>query len=554
MQKWLYVFIAVLLLPALLVNLGEMVLIDDEGIRALVAQEMMWTGNFIAPTLHGDAYLNKPPLWNWILALNFWGWGTISEWTVRFPTIVALLGFAFTTYRFSREILGKQLAVIHALTVITCGRMLFWDSMLALIDVCFSWVVYSQIMLLYHYGKKRQWWRAFGWAYLLCTIGFLLKGLPAIAFTGITIIALLWWTKSWIAFIKPAHILSGLACLLLLGLYYWQLSHYIDLQLIADRLFEESEKRTATNFSLWDNLQNFVSFPIEMLYHFLPWTLLVIYFFQRGAWKKLQQNDAAAFMLVAFLANIPIYWFSPNVYPRYLLMLFPLLFGAGLYLHGLHEVKNSIHFRMLHYFLLFIMAGFSLGFLMAPLFSATEIVPFRWWWAIGFGVVGLGLTQMQWARTQPSLLSFCAFLLLTRLAFNIFVLPPRALSDEKGQELRRSAQLLGKKYRAQQNLLVFGHTLMEPAVSFYLENAYGGIVYRSFGPFNDQSRYILNEWQYQKTEGQSVDRLFNRHQPDSPYYPVLQLDDPPQASSKYAPPLLDGMGTGVMIHKGVGKD
>ncbi|MEL6273582.1 MAG: glycosyl transferase, partial [Bacteroidota bacterium] len=132
------------------------------------------------------------PLWNWILASSFFLWGETTEWTARFPTVVALLSFAYTTYWFSHQILGKKLAILHALTVITCGRMLFWDSMLALIDVCFSWVVYSQIMLLYHYGKKGQWWQAFGWAYLLCAVGFLLKGLPAIVFTGLTILALLW--------------------------------------------------------------------------------------------------------------------------------------------------------------------------------------------------------------------------------------------------------------------------------------------------------------------------------------------------------------------------
>ena len=57
-----------------------MVFIDDEAIRSLVAQEMLWSGNYVAPTMHGDTYLNKPPLWNWILAISFYLHGEASEW------------------------------------------------------------------------------------------------------------------------------------------------------------------------------------------------------------------------------------------------------------------------------------------------------------------------------------------------------------------------------------------------------------------------------------------------------------------------------------------
>ena len=39
----------------------------DEAIRSLVALEMKLSGNLITPTLHGEYYYNKPPLYNWIL-------------------------------------------------------------------------------------------------------------------------------------------------------------------------------------------------------------------------------------------------------------------------------------------------------------------------------------------------------------------------------------------------------------------------------------------------------------------------------------------------------
>ncbi|MEO0727709.1 MAG: glycosyl transferase, partial [Bacteroidota bacterium] len=92
LPRWLLILILVLIPLAFLVNLGVQPFIDDEGNRATVALEMIWSGNFITPTLHGEYYYNKPPLWNWILALSMWIHGGASEWAVRFPAVLALWG------------------------------------------------------------------------------------------------------------------------------------------------------------------------------------------------------------------------------------------------------------------------------------------------------------------------------------------------------------------------------------------------------------------------------------------------------------------------------
>ncbi len=390
-QKILYALIALLLLPALFFNLGEMIFIDDEAIRALVAQEMIWSGDYLVPTLHGDVYLNKPPLWNWIQVVSIWLWGGSSEWATRFPTVLALLGFASTTFLFSRPVLGKKLAFIHAFTVITCGRMLFWDSMLGLIDVTFSWVVYTQFMLLWHFWRKEQLWRAFGFAYLLCAIGFMLKGLPAIAFTGITIIALLIWQRRFLALFSPAHLVSGLGCLALLALYYVPLGQELDLAIIGKRLFVESGKRTAVNHPWQETLGHLLAFPFEMIYHFLPWTLLIVFFFRRNFIAQLKSKPTVQFWLLAFLVNLPLYWLSPNVYPRYLLMLFPLLFGAGLHFYHHFEGRNINIYRWFHAFISSLMLLVTIVFFLAPLHPDTAIIAYRWPLAICCGLLGLSI-------------------------------------------------------------------------------------------------------------------------------------------------------------------
>ena len=74
-QVWLLVYTLFLLLPALFINLGLMPFILDEGTRADVSMEMALIGNYIAPTINGEFYYNKPPLFNWLQMLSCKNYG-----------------------------------------------------------------------------------------------------------------------------------------------------------------------------------------------------------------------------------------------------------------------------------------------------------------------------------------------------------------------------------------------------------------------------------------------------------------------------------------------
>ncbi len=545
MRKWYYILAAVLLFPALLIHLGLMVFIDDEAIRSLVAQEMLWSGNYIAPAMHGDAYLNKPPLWNWILSLSFTLHGGASEWAARVPTVLSLLGFAATTYVFSRKYFDRYLAIVHALTVVTCGRMLFWDSMLALIDVCFSWVVYTQIMLLYYFGKEGRWWRAFGWTYLLTAVAFMLKGLPAIVFQGLSIFAILGWKRAWIQLIRPAHLLTGVACLALLACYYVPYHHYIDLSLVAERLFEESGKRTAVAYGAWNTVKHVVAFPFEMSYHFLPWTLWLVYLLRPGGWKGLRTNDFTAFCLVAFLVNIPVYWLSPNVYPRYLLMLFPLLFAGLLWLHRDHAARRTPTYRYLRYGILGAMTVSAVLIPFIPLVPQTSLVASPWVKSLLLGGLAGAVVYVGWRDERNFLIIFCCFLLVLRIVFDLFILPPRAAGDERGIAVRESAYSVVAT-NDQQRLAIFRHTLIEPATGYYLSEAYGSVVRRDLDRYDAAAAYIGSPLQYPDLRLEATDSLYLRHLRTR--YPVGRLLNPLPTPDTEDKELLDGMGSGIPVH------
>ena len=552
MRRFLYGACALLTLPALLVGLGEMVFIDDEGIRSVVALEMLWSGNYVAPTIHGDAYLNKPPLWNWVLALSFTLFGGASEFAARLPTVLCVLGFAATAFAFSRRYLPTYLAFVHAMTVVTCGRMLFWDSMLALIDVCFSWVVYTQIMVLFHFGRRGQWWWAFLLSYLLTATGFMLKNLPALVFQGLTVLALLGFTRSWRQFFRLPHLVSGLLCVGLLSVYLAAYHQYVPLDVLFERLFVESGKRTAAAHTPGETLAHVLAFPFEMSYHFLPWTLLLV-FLPLGR-RRVWRDDFLRWCLLAFAVNLPVYWLSPNVYPRYLLMLFPLLFAPLLVLYQEAPWAGPQGQGKMKYYLTCLLFGamcvVTVGLPFVPLIPETEIVTYRWVKALLPCGPALLLCRLAWrdirvGRGRNFLLLFTCFLLLLRLVFNFFVLPPRAAGDERGQAVRSTAYAVAAQAR-DRDLRVYAHSPVEPATSFYLTQARGCLVPRQFTGFDSTSYYVTATPTYKTvTVTAATDSLYLRHQ--RLFYPVGPLTRPAPVADSLRDPLRDGMGTGILL-------
>ncbi len=511
-HRFLFILIALLLLPALLINLGLLAFIDDEGIRALVALEMQLSGNYITPTLHGAFYYNKPPLYNWILLVFFNISGSFDEWSARLATVVCLLGYATTLYVIFQKRYGQKIALLNALLLVTCGRILFWDSMLGLIDICFSWVMFTLFMVIFHYFQRKHWWRLFLLSYLLTAVGFMLKGLPAIVFQGITLGVYFLYKKQFKRLFSIQHIVGGLLFVVLIGSYYAVYNQYNSLSNVFTTLFTESSRRTVVNYGLGDTLLHILYFPFEMTYHFLPWSVLGILFLRKRILHKILQDSFITFCLITFLANIIVYWVSPEVYPRYLLMLAPLYFAVGLYLHPWHQARNTMHYRSLSgFFLLFGLLAVP-GSLVPLFLEETASTPYL---HLKCGVLFLATATLAWWNyhwKKERLLVLVATLLVIRIGFNWFVLPSRNVQD-MGGKLRASAVAMGEKY-ADEPLWVYKETAIEPAQSFYVTRERNAVVPRQLNPVSD-GFYIISPELYRDVSYEKFDELLVRHQDEN---------------------------------------
>jgi 4-amino-4-deoxy-L-arabinose transferase-like glycosyltransferase len=518
-DTWLYALIIVLLAPALFINIGLPVLIDDEALRAMVALEMKYSGNYIAPTLNGEFYYKKPPVYNWLLLAFFKLTGTINEWTIRIPTALFLLTYASVIYYYVRRHLSPRYAFLTAMMMVSCGRMLFYDSMLGLIDTSYSLITFLSFMVIFHYFEKQQWLRLFLLSYLLTAVGFLMKGLPSVVFQGATLLVYFTYRKQFLKLFSWQHIAGGLLFLSLIGSYYFAYHQYNSLEHVFATLFNESAKRTVANYSIWQTIAHVAQFPFEMAYHFLPWTLLAIYFFRKGIISTLRQNNFIVFCVLCFLSNILVYWTAPKVHPRYVFMLAPLAFAVFAYLHNIHQQERSLPYRLLYYLLGVCISLVALA-AFAPLFLERTQAVAGLYYKVGFTtLLLLILSGAYWYRKEDSLLILVAVLLTVRIAFNWFVIPDR-IANDYGTECR-STTVAAAQATASFPLAVYKEralnkqeeapTEMQPTNNFYLTLTREAIVPVHFDNFAPDTLYIIDPLVYTRLNYKKVATFKVRH-------------------------------------------
>lgn len=441
------VFFALLLLalPAFFTNLGLLPLFADEPTRANVALEMILTGNCSVPTVGGDYYYNKPPFYNWILAGLYHLTGKYSEFITRLPAIIPLFLFAITIYYSVNYFLkDKRIAALSGLLLLVNGRMLIYDSMLGHIDIFYSWLTYASFMFMHYFYTKQKWFWLFFVSYLITAITFLSKGLPSIVFQGFTLMALLMYTKNFKKLFSWQHIISGLICVLIIGAYFLNYYQYNpNLKGYFGTIWDQSSQRTAAEVGFWKSASHILLFPFEHLGHLFPASLLVLFCLHRNFWKTVMGNGFLKFITIVFLANIWVYWLSPQTRPRYLLMLYPLVFIVWSYAYFTWRDQLPRINKLVNIMLIAIAGIVTACIPAAFFFDLDGFVPLL---ALKIGVVFLLSALFTWLIYRlhdQKIIAFVGFLLVVRLAFGWLVLPHR-LHHNQDNYYRKAAITMGK--------------------------------------------------------------------------------------------------------------
>jgi 4-amino-4-deoxy-L-arabinose transferase-like glycosyltransferase len=106
----------------------------DEPREAEMAREMLVSGDHVVPRLDGEPFLEKPPLFYWLVVTAYRAAGGPSEAAAR--VVPAIAGFLclFVTWGMARRLFGDGPALLAALVLLT-GFESFWIARRTLIDM-----------------------------------------------------------------------------------------------------------------------------------------------------------------------------------------------------------------------------------------------------------------------------------------------------------------------------------------------------------------------------------------------------------------------------------
>ena len=177
--------------------------LPDEGRYVGVALEMMWSGNWLVPTLDTLPYFHKPPLFYWATAASLATFG-ISEWAARLPSLLAATGCVIGVYHFLRRWVGDGHARITLLALVTTP-LLYGGAQFANLDMLVTACTAGTILCAAHAvlasdnGPLSR--PALAAAYALAALGLLAKGLIGVVIPAMVI-------GIWLVFIgRPGVIL-----------------------------------------------------------------------------------------------------------------------------------------------------------------------------------------------------------------------------------------------------------------------------------------------------------------------------------------------------------
>ena len=170
----------ILVLVALLVFLyrlgGRDLWEPDETRYAMIAIEMRQTGNWIMPTLDGQLYTEKPPLYFWLINGFTFFLGSHSEFANRLPSALAGFFVVLVTFWFALRLMTPWAAFVSGLILSTCfffpqiSRWMMLDSLFSLFFLLALFFFHEGLE-----GEERQ-RKYFLWAGVSMGLGVMVKG------------------------------------------------------------------------------------------------------------------------------------------------------------------------------------------------------------------------------------------------------------------------------------------------------------------------------------------------------------------------------------------
>ncbi len=432
-----YYYILILLLISLFLNLGIYPLFLEEPRRAVVALEMTLSHNYIVPTIMGELYFAKPPLFNWILILSSKLFCSFSEFSVRFPTVISLVLIGIFNFLFLKKYTNQEVAFFSSLIFITSGTIFYYFSLLGEIDIFYSLIVYLCIISVIFFFTKDDLLKLYLFSFAFAGFGFLTKGFPSVVFLYGTLILVFFIGKKYKYFFSKYHLLGIFIFSLIVGTYFYLYNLYHPLIDYLQFLWSESSGRTVVGENKSSALlTHLFVFPLKTLIALIPWSILIIFTFRKNFFKEVFSNNILKIALIVFLGNYFVYWISPGANQRYIYMLYPFLILIFSYFYFRYKDYDTIKTKIFNVFVLILILFFDIVSIALPFLIKSLKNPcftsISFYTLLILGIVFLALfwffvyfspNSLNNSKYKNTIIAILSALILISFIFLIFKIP-----------------------------------------------------------------------------------------------------------------------------------
>ena len=342
----------------------------DEPRYAQVAREMMQRHDWVTPTLWGQPWLEKPPLYYWLTVVAYKTAGGVHDWAARLPSVVLTAAMIFFIYFWARRFYrGMEL---DAALITAASAAIVGFSRAASMDIPLT-ATFSIAMLswfAWYKERNRMWLLAF---YFSLALGALAKGPVAVFLAGVIIALLAAVRREW-KLLWQTLWLPGPLLFLVVALPWYIAVQRANPDFFRVFILEHNLARYATD--LYRHPQPFWYFIPVVLLGLVPWIafaiLALVDAIRKGRRYSVEQPsgkaDLPAFLVIWFLFPILFFSFSRSKLPGYILPSIPaatLLLAYFILRREEDGDKPSTWLIIVH------------GLISAALLIAAFIVPFK---------------------------------------------------------------------------------------------------------------------------------------------------------------------------------
>jgi 4-amino-4-deoxy-L-arabinose transferase-like glycosyltransferase len=263
-------------------GIGNVSLWDpDEPRQVIEAREMMQRSDYVHPYLNGQPYLEKPPLYPWLIIITAKITGTLNEFSARLPSALAAMCLLLIVYFLGKR-LDHEVSGFLAAMILATNYQFLGNARESVMDMTFALFIGLPIFLGYLcMDKEKKWLIPF--AVLPSALAVLSKGPAGLVIPVGVLFVYVIFTRRLKETFFPL-VIGAIVSLALSSLWFLMAGEANS----SEFLIHQNITRYVTGF---DHVESYTYYFHKLFINFLPWSIplpFAIYFaIKRRLWLPL---------------------------------------------------------------------------------------------------------------------------------------------------------------------------------------------------------------------------------------------------------------------------